>query len=323
MAQGEFEIIRDYFTHPPRHPQEIILSVGDDAAVVRSPQGYDTVIAIDTLNEGVHFSKGTAAEDIGWKALAVNLSDMAAMGAMPKWFTLALSLPKAEAGWLSRFAAGLFELADQYEMDLIGGDTTRGPLSITLQIGGWVRSGKFLQRCGAQPGDQIYVSGSLGDAALALELLQASRLTKEPQQQPLQQRLHRPSPRVALGMALIDMATSCIDVSDGLAADLGHILTASNVGARIIAAALPRSAMAQQVMPSLLQALPFMLHGGDDYELCFTVPQAQVHQVKQLSETLACPVTAIGEITLEPILRLVDAGGNEQSLAPLGYQHFQ
>jgi thiamine-monophosphate kinase len=322
MAPGEFDIIRTYFTRPVQHPTETLLSVGDDAALMRTPDGCDMAISVDTLNAGVHFPLQTAAYDIGWKSLAVNLSDMAAMGATPAWFTLALSLPSVDEAWLHDFSQGLFALADRYHLDLIGGDTTRGPLSISIQIGGWVQRNKYLARAGAQVGDRVYVSGTLGNAALALMLVTTAGEVAEADRQALLQRLNRPTPRVELGKALVGIASACIDISDGLAADLGHILEQSHVGARLTLTDLPCSVELQRVAADPAKQLDYVLHGGDDYELCFTLPATQAAAFEQHCQQQHWPVSAIGVITREPGLWLVDAAGIAEQLAPQGYQHF-
>lgn len=318
MATGEFDIIRTYFTRAVKHPDMIPLSIGDDAAVVRTPAGCETVIAIDTLNAGIHFPENTAAFAIGWKALAVNLSDMAAMGATPSWFTLALSLPTADEPWLAEFARGLFTLADQYSVELIGGDTTRGPLSISIQIGGYVKQGQYLTRRGAKVGDHIYVSGTLGDAALAL--------TRMSQQQTVSdfilQRLNQPTPRVELGQQLVEKASACIDISDGFSADLNHILKQSGVGAVVHTDALPRSSELCQHEPNVQQQLNAILYGGDDYELCFTVPPHAVSDIAQLSRQLGVKITECGEIVATPGITLIDHTGKAQAYVAQGYQHF-
>ncbi len=323
MTPGEFDIIRTYFTRPIQHSKTTRLSVGDDAAILRTPAGYDMAIAVDTLNAGVHFPLDTNPDDIGWKSLAVNLSDMAAMGATPAWFTLALSLPTVDAAWLEAFANGLFDLADRYQLDLIGGDTTRGPLSISIQIGGWVKRDMYLSRRGAQPGDRIYVSGTLGDAALALQLITtANSAVTEIDQQAVRQRLNRPTPRIELGQALVGIASACIDISDGLAADLGHILASSGCGARLSLTALPCSAELLRIETEQLRQLDHVLYGGDDYELCFTVPSQRVATFEQQCRQQQWPVSAIGEITTEPGLWLVNTAGIAERIAPQGYQHF-
>lgn len=320
MPVAEFEIIAQFFTRKITRTQEIILSIGDDAAVVRVPTGYDTVIAIDTLNAGIHFPVDTRPADIGYKALAVNLSDMAAMGAIPAWFTLALSFPDADEAWLTQFSDGLFALANHYQVDLIGGDTTRGPLSVTIQIGGWVKPDQYLARAGARVGDGVYVSGTLGDAAAGLALLQYHPHDKTAQS--LISRLHRPTPRVELGQKLVTIANACIDVSDGLTADLGHILNASGVGARIQQATIPISSVLRESGFDPATILRYALHGGDDYELCFTVPAAKERQLDDVRKHCDCAITQIGEITQLPGLQLVNASGEVTSILPQGFQHF-
>jgi thiamine-monophosphate kinase len=320
MPITEFELIERFFKRKPTRTREIILGIGDDAAVVRAPAGYDTVIAIDMLNAGIHFPPDTAAADIGYKALAVNLSDIAAMGAIPAWFTLALSLPDADEAWLAPFSEGMFALAAQHQVDLIGGDTTRGPLSVTIQIGGWVKPDQYLPRAGAQVGDRIYVSGTLGDAAAGLALLPQQR--KDSAALHLVTRLLRPTPRVALGQKLVTIANACIDISDGLTADLGHILQASAVGARIQQSAIPISSALHEAVTNPLEILRYALAGGDDYELCFTVPAAKVPQLENLRNQLDCSITQIGEITQSPGLQWVSVNGDVTRLAPQGFQHF-
>ena len=320
MPIAEFDIIARFFTRKLTRSQEVILSIGDDAAVVRAPLGYDTVIAIDTLNAGVHFPDDALPEDIGYKALAVNLSDMAAMGATPAWFTLALSLPQADERWLTRFSEGLFSLANHYQLDLIGGDTTRGPLSVTLQIGGWVKPNQYLPRAGAQVGDGVYVSGTLGDAAAGLAFRQQDR--HDNAMQSLLTRLHRPTPRVELGQKLVTIANACIDVSDGLTADLNHILQASRVGARVQQAAIPISSALRETVIQPEHRYNYALYGGDDYELCFTVPATRLQQLNDLLDIADCPITQIGEITQAPDLSLINAKGEATLITPKGFEHF-
>jgi thiamine-monophosphate kinase len=314
---GEFDIIRKYFTRPPQRA-ESLLAVGDDAALLQLPAGYELAMTVDTLVAGRHFHVHTAAEDIGWKALAVSLSDLAAMGAEPSGFTLALTLPDADHDWLQRFSQGLFEIADRFEVDLLGGDTTRGPLSITIAAHGLVPAGQALRRSGARPGDWICVTGTLGDAALALDLGErASPL--------LAARLHRPEPRVAAGMALRGYASAAIDLSDGLAGDLRHILKSSKVGATIELARLPRSEEFQRLrhqVPRLFPAdatLHYQLSGGDDYGLCFCLSPDQLDIVGKM---LPGQFTPIGQITPGPGLQWIDATGAQAKLALGGYDHF-
>ena len=314
---SEFEIIREYFTRPPQRP-ESHLGVGDDAALLAIPAGQELALTMDTLVAGRHFPEDTRAEDIGWKSLAVNLSDLAAMGAQPSGFTLALTLPEPNCDWLARFAQGLFELAQQFGVDLMGGDTTRGPLSITIAAHGLVPAGQALRRNGAKLGDLVCVTGTLGDAALALDLgAQAPEL--------LALRLNRPVPRVEVGIALRGLASAVIDLSDGLAGDLRHILKASKLGASIELAKLPRSEDFQRLrnqVPKLFpgdHTLQYQLSGGDDYELCFCLPPEQLDQAR---EKLATRFTVVGSITPGPGLQWLDASGAQVKLALGGYDHF-
>jgi thiamine-monophosphate kinase len=273
----EFALIARYFSRPYGQDSGVSLGIGDDGAILEVPKEHKLVTSIDTLVAGVHFPHNSLAFDTGYKALAVNLSDLAAMAAKPAWFTLSLTLPQADPDWLADFSRGLFSLAQQHDLVLVGGDTSRGPLSITIQVMGWLPDQQRpLLRSGAQPGDHIYVSGCLGDAALALarELGDKTtvRLTAVEKQQ-LAQRLHRPQPRVALGLKLAGTATSAIDISDGLLADLGHIVDASGVSAWLDLEDLPlSSALTKLGQP---EAWRLALTGGDDYQLCFTAPADQ------------------------------------------------
>jgi thiamine-monophosphate kinase len=314
---SEFDVIREYFTRPPQRP-ESHLGVGDDAALLCIPAGLELALTMDTLVAGRHFPEDTRPEDIGWKSLAVNLSDLAAMGAEPSGFTLALTLPEPDRDWLQRFAQGLFELAQQFNVDLIGGDTTRGSLSITIAAHGLVPAGQALRRNGAKPGDLVCVTGTLGDAALALEL--GARAPES-----LSARLNRPIPRVEAGIALRKFASAVIDLSDGLAGDLRHILKASAVGASIELAKLPRSEDFQHLrlqVPRLFpgdHTLQYQLSGGDDYELCFCLPPEHLEQARQ---DLPAGFTVIGTITPGPGLQWMDAAGAQAKLALGGYDHF-
>ena len=239
MSLSEFELIKQYFLTGGGRRRDVILGIGDDGAVLSIPPGMELVMTVDTLVNGVHFPSQTAPEDIAWKAVAVNLSDLAAMGAEPAWASLSLTLPAAEAEWLHAFSRGMFELLEQYAMQLVGGDTTRGPLSVTMQCHGFVKRGQALRRDGARAGDLVFVSGPLGDAGLALRLSE-SRVPAEARYR-LQRRLDRPHPRIELGLALHGLATAVIDISDGLQADLGHLCRASDVAATIALAQLPLS----------------------------------------------------------------------------------
>lgn len=313
---AEFALIDRYFARTARRA-DTVLGVGDDAALLAVPPGSWLVATTDTMVCGTHFLPGDDPAALGHKLLAVNLSDLAAMGADPAWFTLALTLPTVEPGWLDAFAGGLFALADASGIELIGGDTTRGPLSLTVQALGSVPAGLALRRDGACPGDGVYVSGTVGDAALALAL----RLEGAPVPAELAVRLHRPTPRLALGRALRGRASAAIDVSDGLLADLGHLCTRSGVGAEIDFAALPRSA-AFDAAARGAQDADNLLCGGDDYELCFTLPAAHEAGLAALSVAGGCALTRIGRITAERGMRCRDAAGELVTPTRLGFDHF-
>jgi len=312
-AMDEFSLIRRYFAALTPGRADIALGIGDDCALLQPPPGQQLAVTSDTLIAGRHFPEATAPADIGWKALAVNLSDLAAMGAEPRWFLLALSLPAADEAWLSGFAAGLGELARDSGIALVGGDTTRGPLSITITAMGLVPPGQALRRDGARPGDRICVTGTLGDAALALRRLDDAGLPPL-----LRQRLDRPMPRNAAGIALRGLATAAIDVSDGLAGDLNHILLASGVGAEIELSRLPASAHFNGLAPAAERA-SLQLQGGDDYELCVCLPADQVEEARR---RLDVPLTEIGCIAAEPGLRVLDTNGQPLTFAARGYTHF-
>ena len=309
---GEFDLIRRYFQRPVRRAA---LGVGDDCALLAPAPGMQLAISSDMLVEGRHFFADVNPRLLGHKALAVNLSDLAASGARPLAFTLALSLPRADEAWISEFAAGLLALADAHECELIGGDTTGGPLNICITVFGEVPAGQALLRSGARAGDEIWVSGTLGDARLALEaMLGRVQLPAELLQQ-TRQRLEAPTPRVALGLALRGIASSALDVSDGLLGDLGHILELSSVGATVdsrcttplmAAAAYPHSD-AWQFDSKLQQQCT--LAGGDDYELCFTAPVARHADVLAAGAASGTIVHRIGRIDAEPGLRVIDANG--------------
>lgn len=319
MASAEFKLIADYFTHGfPQRP-EVALSVGDDAAVCHVPEGMQLAITVDTLVAGVHFPLETSAEDIGYKALAVNLSDLAAMGATPAWMTLALTCPEVNQTWLGEFTQGLRGLAEFAQVSLIGGDTTRGHLSITLQLMGFVPFNQAITRHGAKVGDAIYVTGTLGDAGLGLAAVQQQIQLPKIHHDYVVSRLNRPTPRLAAGKALLGIANSMLDISDGLAGDLGHILKASKVGATLDLECLPLSeSLRTQV--SREEAYRLALHAGDDYELCFTVPEAKIAQLdKALAGT---HFTRVGTITVEQGLRIRTATGQIQPLNPQAYTHF-
>ncbi len=317
---SEFDLIARYFTRPPRKTRHVALGVGDDCALLTPSPGMQLAISSDMLVEGRHFFSGADPFMLGHKCLAVNLSDLAAMGAQPIAFTLALSLPAAQAEWLAPFSAGLLALADRHDCELIGGDTTKGPLNICITVFGEVESGKALRRDGAQAGDDIWVSGTIGDARLALAAYR-HELPLEPTMLDIAaRRMHAPEPRVALGRALGGIAHAAIDISDGLAGDLGHILKRSHAGATLLADALPAgAALAQQ--PQELRRR-FALSGGDDYELCFTAPASRRDDVLAAAQAAATAVTRIGSIEAALGLRLVDANGAPLHLQPTSFDHF-
>ena len=320
---SEFDLIKQYFARP--RAGRATLGIGDDCALLTPAPGMQTAISSDMLVEGRHFFAGADARKLGHKSLAVNLSDLAAMGARPVGFTLALALPAAERAWLAGFSEGLFALADAFDCELIGGDTTKGPLTICITVFGELAPGTALRRAAARAGDDVWISGTLGDARLALAGYRAE-LTPALDGASLEQaapRMHTPAPRVALGVALArsSLAHAAIDISDGLVGDLGHILAASGVGATLDVDALPAGpALARQ--PRDLQRR-FTAAGGDDYELCFTAPPAARAAILALAAGAATPVTRVGTIDALPGLRLVDGAGRALALALEGFDHFK
>jgi thiamine-monophosphate kinase len=299
--------------------EDVILGIGDDAAILRMPPDRQLVVAMDTLNSGVHFPPETSPADIGWKALAVNLSDLAAMGAEPAWCTLSLSLPESDTVWLDGFLDGFLTLAAQHNVALIGGDTTRGPLSVCVTAHGFVAARAALRRDAAQIGDDVWVTGTLGDAAAALRQWQAGA-TSDPA---LRLRLDRPTPRVAAGLALAGIAHACIDVSDGLLADLGHVCVASRVGAAIDVDALPASD-ALVASFDLATRRELQVSGGDDYELCFTAAKTSRLAIQDAIDACDVPVTRIGRIVAAADgMRLHDVEGCEWVPLSRGYVHFR
>lgn len=296
---------------------DVVLGIGDDAALLQVPAGRHLVVAMDTLNAGVHFPEDTAPADIGWKALAVNLSDLAAMGAEPAWCTLSLSMPQSDAGWVDGFLDGFLELAAQHRVSLVGGDTTRGPLSISVTVNGLVAPGRALRRDGARVGDEVWVSGTLGDAGAALQQWRDGR----PRDGFLRQRLDRPTPRIALGHALADVANACIDVSDGLLADVAHVCRASGVGVSVSVADLPASpALRATFDEDARRAL--QAGAGDDYELCFTAPGELRDEVQRLAAQADTAVTRIGTVIEGQGVQAVDAAGAAWNAPRAGYEHF-
>jgi len=325
-AGGEFDLIRRHFQRmAPPASHAVALGIGDDCALLQPSPGCQLAISSDMLVEGVHFFSDVAPDALGHKALAVNLSDLAAMGARPLGFTLALALPRIDEAWVAALARGLFALADAHTCPLVGGDTTRGPLNLCITIFGELRPGQALRRDAAQVGDDLYLSGAIGEARLALELLRgtpwATAHSPPDALSRLRERLERPTPRVALGKALAGLAHAAIDVSDGLAGDLGHILRASGTGAEIELDALP--------LPPDLACLPdaqrleCLLHGGDDYELLFTAAPEVREQVLSMARASQTPLQRIGRITAGAgQLRLIGQQGETVDVPARGFDHF-
>jgi thiamine-monophosphate kinase len=319
---GEFALIQQYFQDLTATRTDVLRGIGDDAAVLAVPAGHELVVSTDTLVSGVHFPAVTQPADIGFKSLAVNLSDMAAMGAEPRWATLALTLPAATPDFLKGFCMGFAESAQPHNVALVGGDLTRGPLSITVQIMGTVPAGSALLRSGARPGDQIWVTGELGSAALGLAVLQGRHAGKGPDVEACVLRLNRPEPRVQAGVILRGVASAAIDISDGLLTDLNHLVCASGVGARVELAAIPMGA-ALSALPAAAERWRYALGGGDDYELCFAAPPSVADGIKAQLGNRNCTATRIGVITAEPGLVWIGSDGVAVDFSTAaGYQHF-
>ncbi len=323
MPLTEFDIIERFFAAAGSGPQrdDVCLGIGDDAAILSVPHGHDLVTAVDMLIRGQHFPDDMAAADIGYRAMAVNLSDIAAMGAEPAWATLALSLPEPDESWLAGFADGLLGLAAEHGVALVGGDTVKGPLAVCVQIAGLLPGGTALRRDGARPGDRLFVTGAPGEAAAGLALWQRGLRVPQGPAARLLRRFNRPQPRVAQGLELRGLANACIDVSDGLAADLGHLARASGVGAIIDLDALPVSEELAEVADPM-QARRYVLGGGDDYELCFAVPQRGLLAFERRARDWPCAVTEIGEIC-EPAGLFARVGGGTEPLEEGGFEHFR
>ena len=319
MALSEFELIREFFARPASlqaaSRTDILLGIGDDAALLSPSPGLDMAVAVDTLVNGVHFPTDLSAGHIAYRSLAVNLSDLAAMGAKPRWFTLSLTLPDAEASWLRDFAEALFALAKEHDVALVGGDTTRGPLSVSIQVIGESERGKALRRDGAKVGDRVLVSGVPGLAALGLQRWQEGIRSGA-----AIERFLMPAPRVALGQALRGLATAAIDVSDGLWADLGHILSASGVGARLDLDQLPADVELPVTGASERQNLS--LYGGDDYELCFTVAHKHRQLAVQRAAELGIPIREIGQIVSGSGIEAPGLEDPSATATAVGYRHF-
>ncbi len=324
MALAEFEIIHRYFSAQGAARADVACGVGDDGAVLRVPPDRELVVSLDTLVEAVHFPAATPAGAVGYKALAVGLSDLAAMGAEPAWLTLGLTLPRPDASWLEAFSAGLGGLAARHGLALVGGDLTRGPLAVTVQVHGLVPPGGAVLRRGARPGDGIYVTGELGAAAAAVAHLRGELSLPPDLAVVARRRLERPQPRVAEALALRGLVRAAIDVSDGLLADLGHILEASGVGARLELQALPLHEVLQALAPRLGLEIcqRLALTGGDDYELCFVAPVQAEAEIRARLAALRCPVARVGVIEVHPGLRCRQADGRLLSCPDGGYEHF-
>ena len=324
----EFSLIDRIRERTAQARDDVRLGIGDGAALLAVPAGQELAVAIDTLVDGVHFPRGTAPADIGWKALAVNLSDLAAMGASPAWALLALTLPASDSveginAFIDGLAEGFAQLAQPHRLALVGGDTTRGPLALSVAVHGFVPPGQALRRAGARVGDAVLVTGTLGDAAAGLYLLQHARSEDtNAHRDYLIGRLNRPTPRLAVGMALRGRANACIDVSDGLLADLGHICTASDVGAELDAALLPHSSALLSLFDEN-SARDFALSGGDDYELCFAVPSTRVADVQADLARLGCGATRIGRLVEGHGVRVRGADGEWLELEQQGWDHFR
>ena len=314
MGAGEFDLIARIRARVATRA-DVVLGIGDDAALLAPPPGRQLVVTADTLNDGVHFPRGTSPADVGWKALAVNLSDLASMGAEPAWCTLSLSLPQSDPAWIEGFLDGFLDLAGQHDIALVGGDTTRGPLSIAVTAMGLVEPGRALRRDGARVGDEVWVTGTLGDAAGGLALLDREPVPA------LRARLDRPTPRVAAGRALAGIATACVDVSDGLLADLGHVCARSHVAAHLDVDALPASAALREAFGEA-DRIALQASGGDDYELCFTAPADAGADIGAVSAQLGLRITRIGRIVAGEGVHPVDAKSQPWSSPRRGYDHF-
>lgn len=318
---NEFELIRHFFSAQPVRRDDVVLGIGDDAALLHVPTGMELVATVDSLVAGVHFPDSLSAEEIGQRALAVNLSDIAAMGAEPAWALLALTLPEADEKWFTGFTHGFFSLAERYGVALTGGNIAHGPLNVTVTMHGFVPRDAALTRRGAQPGDEIYVTGELGAAAAGLRLIQ-NRINA-PGSERLRARFACPEPRVRAGLELRGLASAAIDISDGFFADLVHVLQESEVGAEVDVEVLPLAPEAVELL-GRAEARQLAFAGGDDYELCFCVPAAHVASLQARLDKLACPVTRVGVITAEKSLRCRQADGSKwiPDVDTSGYRHF-
>jgi thiamine-monophosphate kinase len=329
--QAEFDLIKKYFT-PEGWRKDVSLGVGDDCALLAPPAGKQLAVTVDTLVSGVHFPVETSPADIAYKSIAVSLSDLAAMGAEPAWVTLALTLPEISSDWLRSFADSFRETLDEYNVQLVGGDTTQGPLAITVQATGFVDSDVVMRRDNAEPDDLIYVTGTLGDAALGLELRSSQEQVDKKIRDLCLNRLNRPVPRVSFAQAATKYCNCAIDISDGLVADLGHIISASHCSAEIYIEKVPVSKELKEHFVDSTAAnkeiyLTKVLAGGDDYELCMTIPESQATFLVSLAESMNLPLTCIGKVDSESNskdheLRIIDVNGQRYIPGKTGFEHF-
>lgn len=316
----EFELIKHFFTEQTVKRKDVLLGIGDDCAVIASTEKQNIVVTTDTLVAGVHFPLDTPARAIGHKAVAVNLSDIAAMGAKPSWLSLAITMPDVNDVWLGEFCTGVFDLCEYYNVELIGGDTTQGPLSITITAQGLTPENSYLSRAGAKTGDWLYVTGDIGDAALALQQINQNVSVESEFIDAIRKKLDYPKPRVLAGQALREYASAAIDISDGLIADLGHICQASNVGANIVLDAIPLSNIMRDTL-LLEDAINLALTGGDDYELLFTVSEDNKVGMETALSHAGTPVTCIGQINASQTISTT-LNNKPVPITNAGFEHF-
>lgn len=322
---NEFELIRQFFNSgqgdDSNHTSGVVLGIGDDAAVLQPISDHQMIVSVDTLVSGVHFPETASAYDIGWRTLAVNLSDLAAMGVTPRWFTLALTIPTADESWLQSFSQGLFDCASRYQIKLVGGDTTAGPLTLTVQVIGETPNQQFLSRSGAAVGDGIYLTGYVGDAIAGLGIVQGKYSTTDTHERYLLDRFMKPTPRVEAGLALSTIASAAIDISDGVIADLGHIAEASQLSAALELGKIPVSEPLIELLgKSTAQQLA--LSAGDDYELCFTVSAVHQSKLPAIFETLELNYSQIGEMKTGTGVSIQGEKHPDIQHTNTGYQHF-
>ncbi|KHT48983.1 thiamine-phosphate kinase [Vibrio sinaloensis] len=318
---GEFNLIEKYFVGRQKQRNDVLLAAGDDCALVQVPQGLSVAISTDTLVAGTHFLEDADPALVAHKALASNISDLAAMGATPAWVSFALTMPEPDEVWLAPFCESFFSLADYFGIQLIGGDTTKGPLSLTLTVQGLVNPEKALRRNGARVGDRIYVTGNLGDSKAGLDVILSDQQEDKPYASELEQRHYLSSPRVLVGQALLGLASSAIDISDGLISDLKHILKRSNVGASIDVSTLPVSNELVQFLGSAEQAQQYALSSGEEYELCFTVPEQNLGAIESALAHCGTQITCIGQIRPEGMFE-IHSQGKALDWTLSGYDHF-